>query len=63
MAIQMSFGLNVLDKLKKCSSLIQNMPIPAKLPEPVRASEAVAKKSQTKARWVMHNIFYELSYF
>ncbi|XP_077942944.1 AP2-associated protein kinase 1 isoform X17 [Gasterosteus aculeatus] len=27
-----------------------NSPIPAKLPEPVRASEAVAKKSQTKAR-------------
>ncbi|XP_036383127.1 AP2-associated protein kinase 1-like isoform X6 [Megalops cyprinoides] len=28
----------------------QNSPIPAKLPEPIRASEAVAKKSQTKAR-------------
>ncbi|XP_051508415.1 BMP-2-inducible protein kinase isoform X2 [Myxocyprinus asiaticus] len=27
-----------------------NSPIPAKLPEPVRASEAVAKKSQNKAR-------------
>ncbi|XP_034396483.1 AP2-associated protein kinase 1-like isoform X11 [Cyclopterus lumpus] len=27
-----------------------NSPIPAKLPEPIRASEAVAKKSQTKAR-------------
>ncbi|KAM8885335.1 AP2-associated protein kinase 1-like isoform 12-T12 [Spinachia spinachia] len=27
-----------------------NSPIPAKLPEPVKASEAVAKKSQTKAR-------------
>ncbi|AWP06833.1 putative AP2-associated protein kinase 1 [Scophthalmus maximus] len=26
------------------------LPIPAKLPEPIRASEAVAKKSQTKAR-------------
>ncbi|KAG7490673.1 AP2-associated protein kinase 1-like isoform X2 [Solea senegalensis] len=29
---------------------IHNSPIPAKLPEPIRASEAVAKKSQTKAR-------------
>ncbi|XP_061117655.1 AP2-associated protein kinase 1-like isoform X6 [Conger conger] len=29
---------------------VQNSPIPAKLPEPIRASEAVAKKSQTKAR-------------
>ncbi|KAL4623075.1 AP2-associated protein kinase 1-like [Arapaima gigas] len=29
---------------------VQNAPIPAKLPEPIRASEAVAKKSQTKAR-------------
>ncbi|KAJ8379989.1 hypothetical protein SKAU_G00007670 [Synaphobranchus kaupii] len=28
---------------------VQNSPIPAKLPEPIRASEAVAKKSQTKA--------------
>lgn len=28
------------------------MNIPAKLPEPIRASEAVAKKSQSKARWV-----------
>ncbi|XP_058640836.1 AP2-associated protein kinase 1 isoform X6 [Onychostoma macrolepis] len=27
-----------------------NSPIPAKLPEPIRASEAVAKKSQNKAR-------------
>ncbi|XP_056138299.1 AP2-associated protein kinase 1-like [Lampris incognitus] len=27
-----------------------NSPIPAKLPEPIKASEAVAKKSQTKAR-------------
>lgn len=29
---------------------INNSPIPAKLPEPIRASEAVAKKSQNKAR-------------
>uniref|UniRef100_A0A4W4EHH6 non-specific serine/threonine protein kinase n=1 Tax=Electrophorus electricus TaxID=8005 RepID=A0A4W4EHH6_ELEEL len=29
---------------------VQNSPIPAKLPEPIRASEAIAKKSQTKAR-------------
>ncbi|MBN3300574.1 AAK1 kinase, partial [Amia calva] len=29
---------------------VQNSPIPAKLPEPIRASEAAAKKSQTKAR-------------
>ncbi|XP_078107706.1 AP2-associated protein kinase 1-like isoform X7 [Sander vitreus] len=29
---------------------VHNSPIPAKLPEPIRASEAVAKKSQTKAR-------------
>ncbi|XP_023658104.2 AP2-associated protein kinase 1-like isoform X1 [Paramormyrops kingsleyae] len=29
---------------------VHNVPIPAKLPEPIRASEAVAKKSQTKAR-------------
>ncbi|XP_011477642.1 AP2-associated protein kinase 1 isoform X6 [Oryzias latipes] len=29
---------------------LHNSPIPAKLPEPIRASEAVAKKSQTKAR-------------
>ncbi|XP_040897679.1 AP2-associated protein kinase 1-like isoform X1 [Toxotes jaculatrix] len=29
---------------------VHNSSIPAKLPEPVRASEAVAKKSQTKAR-------------
>ncbi|XP_077079880.1 AP2-associated protein kinase 1 isoform X6 [Siphateles boraxobius] len=29
---------------------IDNSPIPAKLPEPIRASEAVAKKSQNKAR-------------
>ncbi|XP_066495257.1 AP2-associated protein kinase 1 isoform X5 [Tiliqua scincoides] len=29
---------------------VQNAPIPAKLPEPVRASEAAAKKSQPKAR-------------
>ncbi|XP_059379763.1 AP2-associated protein kinase 1-like isoform X6 [Carassius carassius] len=29
---------------------IHNAPLPAKLPEPVRASEAVAKKSQNKAR-------------
>ncbi|XP_041089452.1 AP2-associated protein kinase 1 isoform X7 [Polyodon spathula] len=36
---------------KECSvQNAQNSPIPAKLPEPIRASEAVAKKSQTKAR-------------
>ncbi|XP_062274069.1 AP2-associated protein kinase 1-like [Scomber scombrus] len=29
---------------------VNNSSIPAKLPEPIRASEAVAKKSQTKAR-------------
>ncbi|XP_028433143.1 AP2-associated protein kinase 1 isoform X6 [Perca flavescens] len=29
---------------------VHNSTIPAKLPEPIRASEAVAKKSQTKAR-------------
>uniref|UniRef100_A0A671T2X5 non-specific serine/threonine protein kinase n=1 Tax=Sinocyclocheilus anshuiensis TaxID=1608454 RepID=A0A671T2X5_9TELE len=29
---------------------IHNSPIPAKLPEPIRASEAMAKKSQNKAR-------------
>uniref|UniRef100_A0A4W5L137 non-specific serine/threonine protein kinase n=1 Tax=Hucho hucho TaxID=62062 RepID=A0A4W5L137_9TELE len=29
---------------------IHNSPIPTKLPEPIRASEAVAKKSQSKAR-------------
>lgn len=29
---------------------VHNSPIPAKLPEPIRASEAMAKKSQTKAR-------------
>ncbi|XP_044052127.1 AP2-associated protein kinase 1-like isoform X11 [Siniperca chuatsi] len=29
---------------------VHNSPIPAKLPEPIRASEAVTKKSQTKAR-------------
>ncbi|XP_037633247.1 AP2-associated protein kinase 1-like isoform X6 [Sebastes umbrosus] len=29
---------------------VHNSPIPAKLPEPIRASEAVAKKSHTKAR-------------
>ncbi|XP_042343454.1 AP2-associated protein kinase 1-like isoform X7 [Plectropomus leopardus] len=29
---------------------VNNSPIPSKLPEPIRASEAVAKKSQTKAR-------------
>uniref|UniRef100_W5NCR9 non-specific serine/threonine protein kinase n=1 Tax=Lepisosteus oculatus TaxID=7918 RepID=W5NCR9_LEPOC len=29
---------------------VQNSPIPAKLPEPIRASEAAAKKSQIKAR-------------
>ncbi|KAK2902285.1 hypothetical protein Q8A73_012031 [Channa argus] len=29
---------------------VHNVPIPAKLPEPIRASEAVVKKSQTKAR-------------
>ncbi|XP_060893831.1 AP2-associated protein kinase 1-like isoform X13 [Labrus mixtus] len=29
---------------------VHNSPIPAKLPEPIRASEAVAKKSQSKAR-------------
>ncbi|KAM9743051.1 AP2-associated protein kinase 1 isoform 3-T3 [Menidia menidia] len=29
---------------------LHNSPIPAKLPEPIRASEAVIKKSQTKAR-------------
>uniref|UniRef100_A0A1A7ZR92 non-specific serine/threonine protein kinase n=1 Tax=Nothobranchius furzeri TaxID=105023 RepID=A0A1A7ZR92_NOTFU len=29
---------------------LHNSPIPARLPEPIRASEAVAKKSQTKAR-------------
>ncbi|XP_064493793.1 AP2-associated protein kinase 1 isoform X8 [Pseudopipra pipra] len=29
---------------------VQNSPIPAKLPDPVRASEAAAKKSQPKAR-------------
>ncbi|XP_032372878.1 AP2-associated protein kinase 1 isoform X12 [Etheostoma spectabile] len=29
---------------------VHNSPIPAKLPEPIRVSEAVAKKSQTKAR-------------
>ncbi|XP_063753216.1 AP2-associated protein kinase 1-like isoform X3 [Eleginops maclovinus] len=29
---------------------VNNSPIPAKLPEPIRASEAVAKKSHTKAR-------------
>ncbi|XP_024908997.1 AP2-associated protein kinase 1-like isoform X8 [Cynoglossus semilaevis] len=30
---------------------VHNSPIPTKLPEPIRASEAVAKKSQTKARF------------
>ncbi|KAF7665641.1 hypothetical protein LDENG_00136120 [Lucifuga dentata] len=29
---------------------VHNSPIPANLPEPIRASEALAKKSQTKAR-------------
>ncbi|XP_037114509.1 AP2-associated protein kinase 1-like isoform X11 [Syngnathus acus] len=29
---------------------VHNSPIPAKLPEPIKASEAVVKKSQTKAR-------------
>ncbi|XP_030592935.1 AP2-associated protein kinase 1 isoform X3 [Archocentrus centrarchus] len=29
---------------------LHNLPIPAKLPEPIKASEAVSKKSQTKAR-------------
>ncbi|XP_055080199.1 AP2-associated protein kinase 1-like [Periophthalmus magnuspinnatus] len=29
---------------------VHNSPIPTKLPEPIRASEAMAKKSQTKAR-------------
>ncbi|XP_054904871.1 AP2-associated protein kinase 1-like isoform X7 [Poeciliopsis prolifica] len=29
---------------------LHNSPIPSQLPEPIRASEAVAKKSQTKAR-------------
>uniref|UniRef100_A0A3Q4AFW0 non-specific serine/threonine protein kinase n=1 Tax=Mola mola TaxID=94237 RepID=A0A3Q4AFW0_MOLML len=29
---------------------VHNSPIPARLPEPIRASEAMAKKSQTKAR-------------
>ncbi|XP_061133778.1 AP2-associated protein kinase 1-like isoform X5 [Syngnathus typhle] len=29
---------------------LHNSPIPAKLPEPIKASEAVVKKSQTKAR-------------
>ncbi|XP_028269529.1 AP2-associated protein kinase 1 isoform X6 [Parambassis ranga] len=29
---------------------VHNLTIPAKLPEPIRASEAVAKKNQTKAR-------------
>uniref|UniRef100_A0A4W5M7E3 non-specific serine/threonine protein kinase n=1 Tax=Hucho hucho TaxID=62062 RepID=A0A4W5M7E3_9TELE len=29
---------------------VHNSPIPTKLPEPIRASEAVAKKSQSKAR-------------
>ncbi|XP_028851111.1 AP2-associated protein kinase 1 isoform X9 [Denticeps clupeoides] len=29
---------------------VHNAPIPTKLPEPIRASEAMAKKSQTKAR-------------
>ncbi|KAM6930366.1 AP2-associated protein kinase 1 [Xenentodon cancila] len=36
---------------RECPVLnVNNSPIPAKLPEPVRASEAVAKKSQIKAR-------------
>ncbi|XP_008280543.1 AP2-associated protein kinase 1 isoform X5 [Stegastes partitus] len=36
---------------RECSvQNVHNSPIPAKLPEPIRASEAVAKKSQTKAR-------------
>uniref|UniRef100_A0A8B9KF40 non-specific serine/threonine protein kinase n=1 Tax=Astyanax mexicanus TaxID=7994 RepID=A0A8B9KF40_ASTMX len=36
---------------KDCSvQNVHNSPIPTKLPEPIRASEAVAKKSQTKAR-------------
>ncbi|XP_036434390.1 AP2-associated protein kinase 1 isoform X1 [Colossoma macropomum] len=40
-------------KLARKDSPVQNVhnsQIPAKLPEPIRASEAVAKKSQTKAR-------------
>ncbi|KAM8784646.1 AP2-associated protein kinase 1 isoform 8-T8 [Rhynchonycteris naso] len=36
---------------KECPILnVQNSPIPAKLPEPVKASEAAAKKTQPKAR-------------
>lgn len=36
---------------KECSvENVNNRPIPEKLPEPIRASEAVAKKSQNKAR-------------
>ncbi|XP_048099013.1 AP2-associated protein kinase 1-like isoform X2 [Alosa alosa] len=40
-------------KLARRECPVQNVnssPIPAKLPEPIKASEAVAKKSQTKAR-------------
>ncbi|KAK7934175.1 hypothetical protein WMY93_005071 [Mugilogobius chulae] len=36
---------------RECPVLnVHNLPLPAKLPEPIRASEAMAKKSQTKAR-------------
>uniref|UniRef100_A0A8C5HFD2 non-specific serine/threonine protein kinase n=1 Tax=Gouania willdenowi TaxID=441366 RepID=A0A8C5HFD2_GOUWI len=36
---------------RECPVLnVNNLPIPTKLPEPIRASEALAKKNQTKAR-------------
>lgn len=43
--------------LGKIFLLFQNSHIPTKLPEPVKTSEAVAKKSQTKARCLNSNAF------
>ncbi|KAJ6653118.1 hypothetical protein lerEdw1_010080 [Lerista edwardsae] len=47
---QMSYFAFKLAKRECPIQNVQNSPIPAKLPEPVRASEAAAKKSQPKAR-------------
>lgn len=52
----MSKGFCSITKEKSMFFHLQNSAIPTKLPEPIRASEAVAKKSQTKARLVKEGI-------
>ena len=46
----LSFFLSPLSVCLSFPLSIQNSPIPSKLPEPIRASEAAARKSQSQSQ-------------